>query len=69
MQKLLCLRSIEHSNTSLLNIFTCTHIVIYLGFVLGFNTVQVMSQRIVMGRRNQDIQMVKVLYCKHANHW
>ena len=39
---------------------------IYLGFYIGFNTVQVISQRLVCrkGRGNRYTQLVKVLYCK-----
>ena len=37
---------------------------IYLGFYVAFNTVQVISQRVVGRAEDQYIQFVRVLYCK-----
>ena len=40
-------------------------LLIYLGFYVAFNTVQVISRQVVLkGRGNQYVQLVKVLYCK-----
>ena len=41
------------------------YLFIYLGFYVAFNTVQVISRRVVgRGRGNQYIEFAKVLYCK-----
>ena len=45
------------------------YLFIYLGFYVTFNTVQVISQRVVgRGRGNQYIQFIRVLYCKQLTN-
>ena len=52
-----------HEEGEVTNSF-CPRQLIYLRYYVTFNTVQVISHLSFLGRGNQHIQLVKVLYCK-----